>query len=163
MSERFHTMIRALYQSARVSFCVFAITACSSLEPQPEAGGQDTLAMATQTLRDSRIRANPAVAGLMQQADALMENDDLDLAEEKVERALRISPDYAPGWSRLSRIALSRNDPARAIQMAKRSNSCAGDSVELKRLNWRFIRDARLTMNDADGVAQADAAIRGLQ
>jgi len=139
------------------------LAACSSLETPPEAGGQDTLAMATQTLRDSRVRANPAVEGLMQQADALIANDSLDQAEEKIERALRISPDYAPGWSRLSRIALSRNDPARAIQMAKRSNACAGDAVELKMLNWRFIRDARLSLNDVEGVEQADAEIRRLQ
>ena len=119
--------------------------------------------MATQTLRDSGIRANPAVEGLMQQADALIDDNKIDLAEEKIERALRIAPDYAPGWSRLSRIALDRNDPARAIQMAKRSNSCAGDAVELKRLNWRIIRDARLSLNDTEGVEQADAAIRRLQ
>jgi Tfp pilus assembly protein PilF len=156
-------MIRTTYQVACVCFSLFTLAACSSLETQPEAGGQDTLAMATQTLRDSRIRANPAVEGLMQQADALIEKNNLDLAEEKIERALRISPDFAPGWSRLSRIALSRNDPARAIQMAKRSNSCAGDALELKRLNWRFIRDARLSLNDAEGVEQADAAIRRLQ
>jgi Tfp pilus assembly protein PilF len=155
-------MIRILYQTACVSFCLFALAACSSLETQPQAGGQDTLAMATQTLRSSGIRANPAVESLMQQADTLIENNNLDLAEEKIERALRISPDYAPGWSRLSRIALGRNDPARAIQMAKRSNSCAGDAVELKRLNWRLIRDARQSLNDTEGVEQADAAIRGL-
>jgi Tfp pilus assembly protein PilF len=156
-------IIRYLYQGACMSICVIAIAACTSLETQPEAGDQNTLAMATQVLRDSRIRANPAVAGLMQQADALIENNDLDLAEDKIERALRISPNYAPGWSRLSRIALSRNDPARAVQMAKRSNSCAGDASELKRLNWRFIREARLSQNDDEGVAQADAAIRGLR
>jgi predicted Zn-dependent protease len=156
-------MIRTTYQAACVSFCLFALAACSSLSTQPEAEGQDTLAMATQTLRDSRIRANPAVEGLMQQADALIENNSLDLAEEKIERALRISPDYAPGWSRLSRIALSKNDPARAIQMAKRSNSFAGDEVELKRLNWLFIRDARLSLNDVEGVEQANAAIRRLR
>jgi predicted Zn-dependent protease len=156
-------MIRALYQTTCVSFCLIALAACSSLETQPEPGGQDTLAMATQTLRDSGIRANPAVEGLMQQADALIDDNKIDLAEEKIERALRIAPDYAPGWSRLSRIALDRNDPARAIQMAKRSNSCAGDAVELKRLNWRIIRDARLSLNDTEGVEQADAAIRRLQ
>lgn len=156
-------MIRTLHQAACISYCLFALAACSSLDTQPEAGDQDTLAMATQTLRDSRIHANPAVESLMQQSDALIENSRLDLAEEKIERALRISPDYAPGWSRLSRIALSRNDPARAIQMAKRSNSYAGDDVGLKRLNWLFIRDARLSLNDTDGVEQANAALRRLQ
>jgi predicted Zn-dependent protease len=155
-------MIRTTYQALCVSLCLFAIAACSSLETTPATGGQTTLAMATQTLRQSGIRANPAVEGLMQQADALIENNELDLAEEKIERALRISPDYAPGWSRLSRIALSRNDPARAIQMAKRSNSCAGDANALKRLNWIFIRDARLSLHDTEGVEQANAAIRGL-
>jgi Tfp pilus assembly protein PilF len=156
-------MIRTTYQAACVSFCLFALASCSSLQTEPEPGGQDTLAMATQTLRDSRFRSIPAVEGLMQQADSLIESNSLDLAEEKIERALRISPDYAPGWSRLSRIALSRSDPSRAIQMAKRSNSFAGKNVELKRLNWLFIRDARLSLNDAEGVDQANAALRRLQ
>lgn len=156
-------MSHSLYKVVCAASCLFALAACTSTGTQPDTDAPLTLAMATQTLRDSGIHANPAVEGLIQQADALIENDSLELAEEKIERALRISPDYAPGWSRLSQIALSRNDPSRAIQMATRSNSYAGNAVALKRLNWRIIREARLSLNDPDGVAKADAVLRRLQ
>jgi hypothetical protein len=119
--------------------------------------------MATETWRHSTGTALPAVEDLMKQADAQIAIRNWDVASEKLERALRMSPDYAPAWSRLSRIALSRADPGRAIQMAKRSNSHAGNSVELKLLNWQFIRDASEMQGDIEGVQNANKAIYILQ
>ena len=63
-------MIRTTCQAVCVSLCLLTLAACSSLGTQ-QAGDQDTLAMATRVLRDSDVRANPAVEGLMQQADTL--------------------------------------------------------------------------------------------
>ncbi len=126
--------------------------------------GQPTaLAMATDTWQKESGTALPAIDDLMQQADSQIALSNWDLASEKLERALRISPDYAPAWSRLSRIALFREDPARAIQMAKRSNSHAGNSVELKLLNWQFIREASEMQGDIEGVSNANKAIYILQ
>lgn len=118
-----------------------------------------TLAKATQTWQQESGTALPAVEDLMQQADQQIAMNNLDIASEKLERALRISPDYAPAWSRLSRIALFKDDPARAIQMAKRSNSYAGNSVDLKLLNWQFIREASVMLEDIEGVQNASKAI----
>ncbi len=118
-----------------------------------------SLAYATQTWQQDAASALPAVEDLMRQADQQIAMSNLDVASEKLERALRISPDYAPAWSRLSRIALFKDDPARAIQMAKRSNSYAGNSVELKLLNWQFIREASEMLDDIEGVQNASKAI----
>jgi tetratricopeptide (TPR) repeat protein len=122
-----------------------------------------TLAMVTQTWQQSAASALPAVEDLVKQADTQIAMNNWDVASEKLERALRISPDYAPAWSRLSHIALAKDEPARAIQMAKRSNSYAGNSVDLKLLNWEFIRDASAMMDDTEGVHNAVKAINILQ
>ena len=47
--------------------------------------------------------------------------------------------------------------------MAKRSNSHAGNSVDLKLLNWQFIRDASEMQGDIEGVQNANKAIYILQ
>jgi Tfp pilus assembly protein PilF len=120
---------------------------------------ETTLAMVTRTWQQSTGDTLPAVEDLVKQADLQIADNNLDLASEKLERALRIAPDYAPAWSRLSHIALSKEDPARAIQMAKRSNSYAGNSVDLKLLNWEFIREASAMMDDTEGVQNATRAI----
>lgn len=121
------------------------------------------LAMATQTWQQSSGKALPAVDDLIMQADAQIAMNNWELASEKLERALRISPDYAPAWSRLSQIALLKEEPSRAIQMAKRSNSYAGKSVELKLLNWEIIREASEMQGDVGGVQNASKAIYILQ
>lgn len=122
-----------------------------------------TLAMVTQTWQQSSGNALPAVEDLVKQADAQISVNNWDVASEKLERALRIAPDYAPAWSRLSHIALAKDDPARAIQMAKRSNSYAGNSVDLKLLNWELIREASVMLDDNEGVQNAVKAINILQ
>ena len=128
-----------------------------------EAEQPSALAMATQTWQQASTAALPAVEDLMMQADTQIAMSNWDVASEKLERALRISPDYAPAWSRMSQIALFKQEPSRAIQMAKRSNSHAGKSVELKLLNWRFIREASEMQGDIEGVSNASKAIYILQ
>ena len=156
-------MLRQLTWAAIV-VVLLAQTACA---PAPyrttDTGEAPTLAMATETWTRTSTAALPAVDDLMNQADSEIALNNWDLASEKLERALRISPDYAPAWSRLSQIALFRDDPQRAIQMAKRSNSHAGNSVELKLLNWQFIREASEMLEDAEGVQNANKAIYILQ
>jgi tetratricopeptide (TPR) repeat protein len=122
-----------------------------------------TLAMASEIWQQSDIESLPAVDDLVRQADAQIASRKLDMAAEKLERALRISPDYAPAWSRLAHIALAEADPGRAIQMARRSNSHAGDSVELKLLNWEYIRKASQMLGDVEGARNASESINTLR
>jgi Flp pilus assembly protein TadD len=156
-------MLRLLILAAAAVFAFAQLGCAPATYQKTDSGEAPTLAMATQTWTGASYNALPAVDDLMIQADSQIAASNWDLAEEKLERALRISPDYAPAWSRLSQIALYRNEPQRAIQMAKRSNSHAGNSADLKLLNWQFIRQASELLEDADGVQNANKNIYILQ
>lgn len=158
-------MIRA-FLYAVIATIVIVQLSCAPAGYQKTAADTEqpvTLAMATQTWQQSSDLALPAVNDLMNQADAQIAQRNLDVAAEKLERALRISPDYAPAWSRMAYIALSNADPSRAIQMAKRSNSHAGKSVDLKLLNWEYIRKASHMLGDVEGVQNANKSINILR
>jgi len=104
-----------------------------------------------------------AINVLINEADALIERQALNEASDKLERVLRIKPEYAPAWSRLSWLALQTNSPERAVQMAKRSNSFAQSSPELQLLNWSFIRSASKALNDETGYLRANQKIESLK
>ena len=158
MQHYLHTLILIA-----VSLSLFACAPSPYQRPDAEAGidsdESTILAMAGQTWSGYSENTLPAVDELMKQADTLLAANNLDAASEKIERALRIDSGFAPAWSRLSSISLANNNPTRAIQMAKRSNSHAGNSIELKKLNWEFIREASDMMNDVEGMENADKAI----
>ena len=156
-------MLRLLILAATAVFTLVQLGCAPATYQKADSGEPPTLAMATETWTRASANALPAVDDLMIQADSQIAASNWGLAEEKLERALRISPDYAPAWSRLSQIALYKNEPQRAIQMAKRSNSHAGNSVDLKLLNWQFIREASEMLEDADGVQNASKNIYILQ
>jgi tetratricopeptide (TPR) repeat protein len=159
----FRRLIATMAASIMLAQLSCAPAGYQKAETDAAADPVTTLAMVTQTWQQSSASALPAVEDLVKQADAQIALNNWDVASEKLERALRISPDYAPAWSRLSHIALAKDDPARAIQMAKRSNSYAGNSVDLKLLNWEFIREASAMMDDTEGVHNAVKAINILQ
>jgi Tfp pilus assembly protein PilF len=156
MRNYLHTLILIA-----ISLSLFACAPSPYQRPETgiDSGDSTILAMAGQTWSGYSENTLPAVDELMKQADTLLAVNNLDAASEKIERALRIDSGYAPAWSRLSSIALTNNNPTRAIQMAKRSNSHAGNSIELKKLNWEFIREASDMLNDVEGMENADKAI----
>ncbi len=156
-------MLRLLILPTMVTATLMLAACAPTSYQKTDTGELPSLAMATETWVRTSGKALPAVDDLMMQADSQIAASNWDLASEKLERALRISPDYAPAWSRLSQIALYKEDPQRAIQMAKRSNSHAGKSVELKLLNWQFIREASEMLEDTDGVQNASKNIYILQ
>ncbi len=104
-----------------------------------------------------------AINVLLDEADVLIENRAYNAATDKLERVLRIKPEYAPAWSRLSWLALQMNSPKRSVQMAKRSNSFAASDAELQVLNWSFIRTASRALNDEDTYYRADQKIESLK
>lgn len=104
-----------------------------------------------------------AINVLLDQSDVLIEKEAFDAATDKLERVLRIKPEYAPAWSRLSWLALQMNAPKRAVQMAKRSNSFAFSDPELQALNWSFIRGASKALNDKDAYFRANQKIESLK
>ena len=104
-----------------------------------------------------------AINNLLDEVDILIENQAFDAASDKLERVLRIKPEYAPAWSRLSWLALQMNSAKRAVQMAKRSNSFAYSDPELQLLNWSFIRDASEILNDDETYHRANQKIESLK
>jgi len=104
-----------------------------------------------------------AINILLDEADQLILNQSLNAATDKLERVLRIKPDYAPAWSRLSWLALQADTPERSIQMAKRSNSFAYSNPQLQRLNWSFIRSASEMLNDEGSYDFANQKIQSLR
>ena len=104
-----------------------------------------------------------AINVLLDEADLLIENQAYNSAVDKIERALRIKPEYAPAWSRLSWLALQMDSPERSVQMARRSNSLAFSDPELQALNWSFIREASELLNDEDSYRRANQKIESLK
>lgn len=159
-------MIRSFFFTLIISLLITQLSCAPAgyQKSEVETTAQSTtLAMATQTWQQASQTSLPAVEDLVNRADAQIARRNLDVAAEKLERALRISPDYAPAWSRMAHIALDQAEPARAIQMAKRSNSHAGNSVELKLLNWQYIRKASQMLGDIEGVDNASKSINILR
>jgi len=95
--------------------------------------------------------------------NVLLDESDMLIDTDKLERVLRIKPNYAPAWSRLSWLALQMNSPKRSVQMAKRSNSFAFSNPELQSLNWSFIRAASKSLNDEESYHQANQKIESLK
>jgi hypothetical protein len=104
-----------------------------------------------------------AINILINEADDLIHRNEFNAAADKIERALRIRPEYAPAWSRLSWLALEMDSPQRCIQMAKRSNSFAYSDRILQSLNWSFIRTASKQLGDQSGYDKADQKINSLK
>jgi len=113
-----------------------------------------------------RLRQNEgldAINLLLDESDVLIQNSAYNAATDKLERVLRIKPDYAPAWSRLSWLALQTNSATRSIQMAKRSNSFAYSDPELQSLNWTFIQSASQMLQDEDTYNEALQQIESLK
>ena len=113
-----------------------------------------------------RLNGSPgyeAINVLLDEVDGLIEKQSMNAAADKLERILRIKPDYAPAWSRLSWLALQTNSPERSVQMAKRSNSFAQSNHELQSLNWSFIRTASQQLNDEEAYSFANQKIESLK
>ena len=104
-----------------------------------------------------------AINVLLDEADVLMQRQAYDAAADKIERVLRIRPDYAAAWSRLSWLALQTGSPKRSVFMARRSNSLAQADPELQSLNWSFIRAASGVLNDEDSYFRANQKIESLK
>lgn len=113
-----------------------ALSGCASLTP-PQAP-------APQPER----RENAAVVALVQNARDEMSAGRLSAAAANIERALRIEPRNPTLWHELARINLHQGQPARAAQLAAKSNALADDDLALRAANWRLIGQARTQTGD---------------
>jgi Tfp pilus assembly protein PilF len=150
---------------AMLPLFVILLSSCASTEKQvsPETASDESATYKYDAWRLVNDRDFEAINVLLNEADELIEKQSYDAATDKIERVLRIKPDYAPAWSRLSWLALQSNSPQRSVQMAKRSNSYAYSDPELQILNWSFIRSASQLLNDEDGYYRANQKIESLK
>ena len=140
------------------SLAFMFLLSCESQQTLPVDQLEDEKADAIQhslfdAWNDSSL-SNIAVANLIKQADKMIDYKQMDEAQGKLERSLRVSARYAPAWSRLSWLALRKSKLKKSVQLAYRSNSYTV-SDSLKILNWTFIRDAYRLMGDTVQVNQA--------
>jgi Tfp pilus assembly protein PilF len=112
--------------------------------------------------RNEQIAVPAVVVKLASQADAQIQKSNWQAASDTLERLLRIEPEYAPGWSRMAWLALRDGDAERSRQMAARSNSYAAGRIDLKLLNWGFIRDASIELNDRMAQQRAERNLEAL-
>lgn len=140
----------------------FVIVSCTTVQPTDTdiSGSMEYKYAAWKLSGSSEYRA---INMLLIEADRMIDENALDEAADKLERILRIKPDYAPAWSRLSWVTMQSNQPARSVEMAKRSNSLARSDRELMLLNWTFIRAASQMLGDDDAYRQADRKIESLK
>lgn len=160
--------------------CFILLASCAGLETSPTQeypelapGSQPASStirfkewqVTTQSMGDSgmQVAAPAAIIKLSQQVDRQIAAMQWQAASDTLERLLRISPDYAPGWSRMAWVALQTNAPERARQMASRSNSYATGRIDLKILNWKFIRDASAQLDDKGAVQRSERNIHELE
>lgn len=95
------------------------------------------------TLPVVALTASPAVRELSANADAAMARGDLTGSAAALERALRIEPNNAGLWSRLSEVRLRQGDTAQAEQLALKSNGLAAGNAALRTRNDKIVAAAR--------------------
>ncbi len=156
-----------MYNLFRLIICLFiSILIISCASPGRQTGDSIVDQSANYKYAAWRLNASgefEAINVLLDEADLLIANQSVNAAADKLERILRIKPDYAPAWSRLSWLALQTNSPERSVQMAKRSNSFAQSNLELQSLNWSFIRAASQLLNDEEAYFRANQKIESLK
>lgn len=89
------------------------------------------------------LTASPAARELSASADAAMARGDLTASAAALERALRIEPNNAGLWSRLSEVRLRQGDRAQAEQLALKSNGLAAGNAALRTRNDKIVAAAR--------------------
>ena len=145
-------------------FLSMLIVSCASIDDRvPDKITVDSANYKYAAWRLNSSQEFEAINVLLDEVDVLIENQNVNTAADKLERILRIKPDYAPAWSRLSWLALQMNSPKRSVQMAKRSNSFAHSNLELQSLNWSFIRAASQQLNDDETYIRATQKIESLK
>lgn len=90
------------------------------------------------------------VRDLMKKAQDQRQSGDFDGAANSLERALRIEPRNAQIWSRLAGVRYSQESWKKAIQLAAKSNTLAGQNKTLRRENWYLMSNAHKALGNLD-------------
>jgi len=90
------------------------------------------------------------VRDLMRKARTQSDAGDFDSAANSLERALRIEPRNAQIWSRLAGVRYSQESWKKAIQLAAKSNTLAGQNRTLRRENWYLMSNAHRALGNVE-------------
>ena len=93
---------------------------------------------------------SPVVRDLMSKAQQQSQSGDHDSAANSLERALRIEPRNAKLWNRLADVRFSQESWQKAIQMAAKSNTLAGQDETLRRKNWYLMTNAHKALGNTE-------------
>lgn len=130
------------------------LSGCTTPTKQPE--GFDIEPSDTtrpRVLPDSHT--SKAALQLLAQARQAARSGELDVAEARLERALRIEPRNAVLWHYMAKLRLHQGQYSQAAGLAAKSNSLdRGDRV-LQADNWRIIAHARYQAGDLAGAERA--------
>jgi predicted Zn-dependent protease len=105
----------------------------------------------------------PAVVALLDTAEQQANAGELESAAASLERAIRIDPRNPVLWYHLATVRLAQSQPAQAEQLAIKSNSLAGGSLQQQLRNWQLVARARRARNDTAGAAAAERQARELE
>jgi len=97
-----------------------------------------------------RVIVSSVVRDLMKKAQNQRQSGDFDGAANSLERALRIEPRNAQIWSRLAGVRYSQESWKKAIQLAAKSNTLAGQNKTLRRENWYLMSNAHKALGNVD-------------
>ncbi|MCG6887883.1 MAG: tetratricopeptide repeat protein [Proteobacteria bacterium] len=132
---------------ALLSGCATSTKAPDGFEIEPASTEQPRV------LPDSGT--NKAALRLLTQAQQAAQAGQLDVAEARLERALRIEPRNAALWYYMAKLRLHQGQYSQAAGLAAKSNSLdKGDRI-LQADNWRIIAHARYQNGDIAGAQRA--------
>ncbi|MGM0552923.1 MAG: tetratricopeptide repeat protein [Pseudomonadota bacterium] len=156
--------------SARWGVVVVAavwLAACATPVPRdsaPEPVERDAGDSAAVPVVPESGRTPPAALALADQAAAARQAGDHGLAEQRLERALRIAPRDATLWHRMAVLRLEQARYQQAERLAERSLRLAGGRDRaLVLANWRVRLAAREALGDTAGAARAREKIHELE
>jgi predicted Zn-dependent protease len=101
--------------------------------------------------------SSPAVMSLLNVADTQAKAGHREQAAAALDRALDLAPRNPFIYQRLAAVRLTQGQAGQAEQLARKSNSVAGDNPFVKASNWRLIAEARHNDGDAKGARAASA------
>lgn len=107
--------------------------------------------------------SGPAVQALIAKAEEHVRAEDFQQAAASLERALHIEPKNPVIYSQLAGVMLAQELPNEAENLARKSNSLAGNWPSLQAKNWMTIARAMRARGESASADAAEMRARELQ